>query len=312
PALYASWFAHRLEAGWCAVPNPMNMRQVRRVSLRREDVAGFVFWTRHPRPLFPVLERLDERGDPYYFQYTITGYGRPIEPRCPPLEVAVATFRALAERIGPERVTWRYDPIVLGPGFPEREHVRRFARIAAALEGATRQVVVSVLEPYRRTRRRTEAAAPGAVAWERDEPCEQRARSLLARLVAIARQHGMCMEACSQAADYSDLGIERTRCVDAERLESIGAGRRLSRAKDRGQRALCRCVVSRDIGIPDTCMFGCTYCYATRSDALARRRRSEHDPRAAALWGGFEPPPVREPRGVRQRSLFEAPPRRRG
>jgi hypothetical protein len=53
PAFYADWFMRRLRAGTCTVPNPFNRQQVAALSLRPEDVEAIVFWTRHPRPLFP-------------------------------------------------------------------------------------------------------------------------------------------------------------------------------------------------------------------------------------------------------------------
>ena len=46
----------RLRAGCCEVPNPINPRQVVRVSLLPEDVDAIVFWTRSPRAAFaPAL-----------------------------------------------------------------------------------------------------------------------------------------------------------------------------------------------------------------------------------------------------------------
>jgi len=115
PAFYSEWLGRRLAAGFCTVPNPFNARQIARVSLRAEDVQAFVFWTRHARPIFPLLPTLERRGTPFYFQYTITGYGRPVERRVPPTPVAIATFRELAARLPPGAVVWRYDPILVGP-----------------------------------------------------------------------------------------------------------------------------------------------------------------------------------------------------
>ena len=43
PNYFGDWFFNRLEAGFACVQNPMNPRQVRRVSLALEDVDGIVF-----------------------------------------------------------------------------------------------------------------------------------------------------------------------------------------------------------------------------------------------------------------------------
>ena len=116
PAFYARWFINRVRAGYCLVPNPFNPRQISRISLAPEDVDVIVFWTRHARPLFPYLRELDERGYRYYFQYTLMDNPRALDTRTPSLEAALDTFRALARRIGPQRVIWRHAARVSRPG----------------------------------------------------------------------------------------------------------------------------------------------------------------------------------------------------
>jgi hypothetical protein len=282
PALYARWFRRRLEAGYCLVPNPMRPTQVSRVSLARRDVDAIVFWTRHARPLFDVLPLLERRGDRYYILYTITGYGRPVEMRTPPRAVAIDTFRETARRLPPGAVVWRYDPVLLGPAFPEDWHRRNFEHLATALEGATRRVIVSFVDVYRKTRRRmAEILAWGDELSETPE-AEPGAARLLEAFAGSARRHGMEIEACAEAADYTALGVGRTRCIDDRLLGELFGGD-WPRRKDPGQRPHCGCIVSRDIGIPDTCTLGCRYCYATRSDGAAAARRATHDPAGEAL-----------------------------
>ncbi|MCX8024216.1 MAG: DUF1848 domain-containing protein, partial [Thermanaerothrix sp.] len=111
PAFYTPWFIHRVRAGYCTVPNPFNHNQVSYVSLKPEDVDIIVFWTRNPAPLIPYLGELDARGLRYYFQYTIMENPRTIDKKSPPLQPAIETFVELSEKIGDERVIWRYDPI---------------------------------------------------------------------------------------------------------------------------------------------------------------------------------------------------------
>jgi hypothetical protein len=43
PAFYSAWFLNRLRAGYVDCVNPYNPRQVRRVSLKPEDVDVIVF-----------------------------------------------------------------------------------------------------------------------------------------------------------------------------------------------------------------------------------------------------------------------------
>jgi hypothetical protein len=282
PAFYSGWLRARLEAGHCRVANPFNRKQVSRVSLLPGDVDAIVFWTRHARPMFELLPLLERRGYRWYVQYTINGYGPPVEARVPTIDVATRTVRELAEHLPPGGVVWRYDPILLGPAFPAEEHRARFARIAAALEGSVRRVVISIVDLYRKTRRRMAAL----YAWDSQlasKPDEHPGLpELLSDLVGIAGRHGMTVQACAEAEDLTALGIERTKCIDDGLLSELYGGVWTAR-KDLGQRPLCRCIPSRDIGRSDTCTFGCAYCYATSSDAAAQQRRRSHDPNAESL-----------------------------
>jgi hypothetical protein len=300
PALYARWFANRIRAGYCTVPNPFNAKQVARVSLLPEDVDAIVFWTRFPRPLFDVLPLLDERGYRCVFQFTITGYGPPVEARTPPLDAAIAAFRELAEMRPPGAVVWRYDPILIGPAFPTESHVERFRGVAEQLVGFTRRVVVSLLHPYAKTKRRLEPVHPFGRDLEEEPENALGTRALLSALADIAHAHGMAIESCASPVDWSPLGIGPTKCVDDRLLAELFGGDWSAR-KDPGQREHCRCVVSRDIGVSDTCTFGCCYCYATISDDAAQRRHAEHDPDSPSLWRRLEAVDPREANGTRER-----------
>ena len=112
PAFYAEWMVRRLKEGFCTITNPFNRTQVTTISLKPEYVDAIVFWTRNPRPLMPYLDELDSRGYRYYFQFTILGYPRELDPKSPAAANTAETFGELAERLGSRRVIWRYDPII--------------------------------------------------------------------------------------------------------------------------------------------------------------------------------------------------------
>jgi hypothetical protein len=113
PAFYTPWFMNRIREGFCTVPNPFNRQQISRICLLPADVDVIVFWTRNPRPLITHLDELDQRGYRYYFQFTLLDYPRLIDVKMPGLAASVETFCRLSERVGPERIVWRYDPMVL-------------------------------------------------------------------------------------------------------------------------------------------------------------------------------------------------------
>jgi len=280
PAFYGEWFVERLRAGFCLVPSPFNRFQVSRVSLARSDVDALVFWTRFPAPFAPAFDALDRRGDPYLVLLTLTGYGPPLEPGAPPVDDALRAARTLADRIGRQRLIWRYDPIIFGPGLDPSSHLVRFASLATGLEGLVEAVRVSFIDLYRKTRRRL-AALPGGDAFQVDPAATSGAGELLAGLARVAGEHGMSLSTCAEERDWSASDAPPGACVDGALLDRLFGVR--AAAKDPGQRAHCRCAPSRDVGIPDTCLHGCVYCYATSSHEFAARRSTSHVPGQPSL-----------------------------
>jgi hypothetical protein len=275
PAFYAPWFANRLQAGFCHWLNPYS-GAVYRVSLRPEDCFAFVFWTRNPRPMLPVLDRLEAGGYAYYFHVSITGYGAPLELHNPPLPAAIGAVRALAQRIGPERVLWRYDPIVFSSITPFVYHLDHFAAIAAQLEGLTHRCSYSFLDFYGKTRRNLDAVrAEHGIAFE--DPGTPERDALLAGFVEIAAQHGITLYGCCEADHARIPAIQPGRCLDPDLLAAM-VGERMPTLKPQPTREHCGCVRAVDIGAYDTCLFGCRYCYATTALDAARARRAAHDP----------------------------------
>ena len=136
PAFYAEWFYNRLRVGYVLVRNPMNVHNVSKVALSPEVVDAFVFWTKNPLPL---MKRLDELAEyPYYFQFTLTGYGKDIEPGLPDKkQVLLPAFKELAAKTGRQRVIWRYDPIFFSSRYSMEYHLECFETLAAELSGST-------------------------------------------------------------------------------------------------------------------------------------------------------------------------------
>ncbi len=273
PACYAEWFFRRIRAGFADVRNPIQPRQVRRVSLRPEDLDGLVFWTRNPAPMLPRLGEIPPV--PFYFQVTLTGYGPDLEPGLPDEADRVEAIRRLADRIGPDRVVWRYDPVLLTTEHTIPRRLERFADLSARLAGATRRCVISFLDPYRKI-------AGAMAAYGLSAPDEAQVMALAEGLSDIGRQRGLELRACAEPWDLSSFGIRPSRCIDASLLENIG-GRPLGRRRDPHQRPACGCDASVDIGAYDTCPHGCVYCYANRNRATALRLCGTHDPDAPAL-----------------------------
>ena len=151
PAFYSDWFFNRMKEGFVYVRNPMNIHQVSRITLSPEVVDCIVFWSKNPRPM---LDRLGELKDyMYYFQYTINAYDQGLEAGVPRKEGIINTFKVLSEAIGPKRVIWRYDPILLTETLDKDYHINYFEELAKRLEGYTNTCVISFVDLYKKTQR---------------------------------------------------------------------------------------------------------------------------------------------------------------
>lgn len=259
PACHADWFFRRLQEGFVLVRHPMNPRRVSRVCLSPEVVDGFVFWTKNP---LPMLERLSLlKAYAYYFQFTLTPYGRDAEPGLPSKrDVLIPAFRKLSSLLGRHRVIWRYDPVFLSRTYTFEYHVRWFERLAALLAPCTEKCVISFLDFYRDTR--SSMASLGL----RDFPPEMQ-ENLVGKLADAAHAYGLRVESCAENMDLSRFGIAHGRCVDAELIGRIGDAS-LKAKRDGNQRPACGCAESIDIGAYGSCRHGCLYCYAGTGRAV--------------------------------------------
>jgi hypothetical protein len=290
PAFYAAWFINRIRAGYCLTPNPFDARQVGRISLLPEDVEAIVFWTRNPRPLLPYLNELDQRGYRYCFQVTLLGYPRQIDARSPRPEAVIATLRELASRIGPERVIWRYDPLVFSEITSPDYHRRAYESLARALRGSTTRSVISLMDEYGKARKRLNqlASQGAALTWTKESSPLSNGElpswlgGLIGDLAQIAAENGMEIVSCAETLNLQPYGVRPGKCIDNELLQRL-FGLQVPAVKDPGQRKACGCVVSKDIGMYDSCLFGCSYCYATSSFQRARSNYLRHDPKGEAL-----------------------------
>lgn len=242
-----------------------------------EDVDAIVFWTKNPRPLMRHLDLLEVRGIFYTFQFTITGYSNLLEPLVGELAESVESLKRLSDRIGPDRVTWRFDPIFICDNLATEDILVNFQNIAGQVEGYTRKVVISFLTFYEKIKKR--ASLYGIKALPESEIFK-----IAAALSGIAGQCGIEIESCAQPWPLDRFGIKPARCIDAAFIGAV-SNRILQRQKDPGQRAECGCSKSVDIGSYNTCPHGCVYCYANHSPESVKRNFALHDPDAEILIG---------------------------
>lgn len=291
PAFYSDWFWNRIRAGYFKWINPFNANQVQVVSISKARVV--VFWSKNPKPLIKSLDELDRRGIHYYFQFTVNDYeAEGYEPHVPPLKARIDTFRQLADRIGPDRVIWRMDPLLLTSQAGIPELLGKAEKIAAQLARHTRKLVFSYadINAYTAVRRNLNKAEAGAREFTTEEMNE------IARgMVSVAKANDIGeIATCAELLDQQVLGVQHNRCIDDELMiklwpedpalmnflgyegKSLFGENERPNLKDKGQRKECGCIVSKDIGRYGTCPHLCVYCYANNSPATVKQNYAAH------------------------------------
>ena len=278
PAFFHEWFLNRIDEGFVLVRNPMNPAQVGKVTLSPDIVDCIVFWSKNPEAMLANLDRLSDYH--YYFQFTLTSYGKDIEPNLPDKAKIIDTFKRLSERLGPHRVIWRYDPIFTSARHTVSYHAESFGKIANELRGYAEKSIISFIEPYRKIERNMANGKMQIVETETK-------REIAAQLAKTARENSFALETCAQDIDLTQYGIGRAKCIDGELAGRI-IGCPLDVEKDKSQRPNCGCAASIDIGAYNTCAHGCIYCYANHQHSSVLENLKNHN-RASPLLIGTAP-----------------------
>ncbi|MBG0767621.1 MAG: DUF1848 domain-containing protein [Spirochaetaceae bacterium] len=268
PAFYTDWFLNRIKERYVLSRNPINPRQVSKIDLSPELIDCIVFWTKNPAPLIVRLKELEAYH--YYFQFTLNAYEADVEPGLASKHVSlVNTFMHLSERIGKERVIWRYDPMLLTDRYTVSYHIQHFTALAKKLKDATQRCVISFIDFPKRISRAMSALGYRA-------PDFNEMHTIARAFSGIASENGITLETCAEAIDLSTYGISHGKCIDDALISRI-SGKPLHLKQDPNQRAACSCVPSVDIGLYNTCMHGCKYCYASFNKEALLQNREHYD-----------------------------------
>lgn len=298
PGFYADWFLHRLKVGYSAWTNPFNGV---RSYVAYKNTRLIVFWSKNPKPLLAekgCLDYLAEKGINTYIQYTLNDYvAEKLERGVPGLQERIDTFKRLVDRLGFGKVIWRFDPMILTDVIGVDELLAKAQNIGDQLKGYTEKMVFSYADI--RTYRKVQAnLTKNCINFREFEESDMHA---IARgLSELNNSWGYTLATCGEKIDLEPYGIAHNRCIDDDLMikyfsddqmlmNFLGVeiikgdlfnpqGKIIKRKdnKDKGQRAFCGCIVSKDIGEYNTCPHLCEYCYANTSKDAAVRNCQQH------------------------------------
>ena len=295
PAFYSEWFNNRLKKGYLKWKNPFNGVPLY-VSFKKTRL--IVFWSKNPKPIIKHLDYLDSNNINYYFQYTLNDYSKEhLEENVPNLESRIDTFMQLSDKIGKDKVIWRFDPYILTDTTGVDELLKRTEYIGNRLKNYTSKLVFSYadIKTYKKVQNNLRKDSIPYLEFN-----DRTMNELALGLKELNKNWRFEIGTCAEKIDLDKYGIVHNKCIDDDLMiklfnhdkllmdflgvkieqptifdpnQKITKTRNL---KDKGQRKACGCIMSKDIGQYNTCPHECVYCYANTSKEIAIKNYKAH------------------------------------
>jgi hypothetical protein len=317
PAFHSDWLINRLKAGYAIWYNPFNKKPY---FVSFESARLFVFWSKNPKPLIPFLDEFDKRKINYYVQFTLNDYeAEKFEPGLPPLVERIETFHRLSEKIGKERVIWRFDPLIFTPRLSLDHLLKKIENIGNKLKHKTDKLVFSFVDvgAYQKVQNNLirELSFFDRSSVLSSEPSLDQIQKIADGLKQLKKRWydqgwSITLATCGESVDLkTDYGIIQNKCIDDDLIRSefshdqqlmqfVNKGEtdtvyqqdlfeisQKVNIKDKGQRKECGCIFSKDIGMYNTCRHFCVYCYANTSRKSVENNFTKCFPTSESIIG---------------------------
>lgn len=270
PAFQYDWLQKALSNKEVITSNPMFPDKKTIVDLSPENTHALVLWSKNFKNVLDNPGLLDDYN--LYFQYTITGYSKFLEPNVPEYKESMKTLEGLLKRYRPEQFNIRFDPIIIStlgepnptPEKPGLARLIAFERLCKDLQSLGMdncRVTTSYLSSYGHVAKNI--ANSGLDIYHLDDVKQ---RLFMERMVEIAQKYNRDIYTCSNPVFDGMNGIKKGSCIDGELLTQLFDGK-CTKSKINGQRKDCGCTKSIDIGCyasyePEmACKHKCIYCY---------------------------------------------------
>lgn len=290
PTFYADWFVERWKRGYVKWINPFNNVPT---YVSFQNTRCVVFWTKNPKPMMKHIDFLQENVKNFYFQFTLNDYDTEgFEGKLPKLETRIRTFKELSRRIGKDHVVWRFDPLILTDSIDVEELLRRVKNIGDQLKDYTTKLVFSFADiaNYREVARNLIKEGINYKEFENSSM-----HDFATGLSKLNNKWSFEIGTCAEKIPLELYGIKHNKCIDDDLMiklfshdtklmkflgvsinepslfEVLPTSKKKKTLKDKGQRSLCGCILSKDIGQYNTCPHECVYCYANTSKEIALR-----------------------------------------
>jgi hypothetical protein len=273
---YTQWLLKRFEEGFVYSRNPMFPNIVTKYVLNPDVIDCVVFCSKNYKPILKDITSITNKFNTY-FHYTITAYGKDIEPNVPTIDESIETLIKLSKIVGKQRIAWRYDPVLLTSNYTKNVHFETFDYMAKRISPYVERCIFSFVEMYKKLK----TNMPEITLLTDEDKLE-----LAEKFGEISKKYNLYTQTCATSGDYERFGIHQSGCMT---LDILGRANNVEfkQLKHKGMRKNCGCFESRNIGDYDTCPNGCKYCYANQNPKIALENFKLHDPNSPLILGNL-------------------------
>ena len=207
--------------------------------------------------------------------YTITAYGKDIEPKVPLINQSIKTLKRLSDIVGSNKILWRYDPILLTEKYTVEKHLETFEYMAEKISPLIYRCIFSFVDMYKKVEENMPEIIPLT---------DENKVKLLKGIGEISKKYNLYTQSCATNESYEKYGIHAAGCTTREILEHAH-GVIYKNVKASGIRKNCHCIPSRDSGAYNSCLSECKYCYANRKPDMPKNIIKLHDEKSPLLFG---------------------------
>ncbi len=273
PAFYSKWFYNRIREGYFCVRNPYNEERITGHVITPDVVDLLMFCTKNPQPMLSNLDLLKNFKQSWHV--TITCYQQDIEPNVPPVKEITDAVIFLSKHIGSNRISWRYDPILINEKYSVDYHINVFYNIANVIHEFVDTVIISFVHIYPKLH---------IIAPFINEVSYQDKLKIIGEFSRIAAKFKIKLKLCGEKIPAVSDIIDQTGCETLADIEQK-AGCRVELPTGKPKRSECSCYLGLDVGSYNSCPHLCRYCYANNNVHDIIKAYNTHNPDSPILNG---------------------------
>ena len=148
----------------------------------------------------PILKYMKEINEKYKIicHYTITAYGKDVEPYVPVINESIKNLIELSKIVGKEKVLWRYDPILLTEKYTVEKHLETFEYMAKQIAPYVQRGIFSFVEMYKKL----DYNMPEIIPFTEVDKIK-----IFKGIGEISKKYNLYIQTCGTDENYEEYGI---------------------------------------------------------------------------------------------------------